>query len=200
VDINTAILAAIAVIDLLGFGLAGVVIYRMGQQVGALKGTVKTQADAMQALATLNERAVEMVNTLDPKKIVEKAKAYEELVEKNARAEVEDARRSFEREYEEKEEKIGRALSIIVDWYKAALRGGYHLISYVPKADRRRAIETSDVPDRFKKKYLELVDKAPDLTTSGLTLNALVEVADRVDVQMRRPRTAESGGALDTGE
>lgn len=72
---------AILLIQIVGFGLAGVVIYRMTQEVGALNGTVTAQAEALKTVGELNKVALEMAR----------------LIEKNAEATVEDARRSLQR-------------------------------------------------------------------------------------------------------
>ena len=68
---DTILSVAILLIEILGFGLGAVVIYRLNQQIGALKGTVDAQRQTVQTLSDLNRTALEMTKAFDPKKYAE---------------------------------------------------------------------------------------------------------------------------------
>jgi hypothetical protein len=66
----------------------------MKQQVGALHGTVKAQAETLKTVGDLNRIALEMAKAFDPKKFADAVTTYQQLVDKNAEAALEDARRT----------------------------------------------------------------------------------------------------------
>jgi len=177
----------ILIIEVIGFVGAGVVIYRMKQQVEALGGTVKTQAEALRTLGDLNKTALEMAKAFDPKKYVEVVKAYEELMERKATATVDEARREFE----QREGCTVEALKVVAVYYKLALLAGYSLMAYVPKERREEAINDAPVPHDFKGAYRELAASAPDLSMSPLmrlASDALgIGITERAHVQKREP-------------
>jgi predicted Holliday junction resolvase-like endonuclease len=159
------VVIAILVIEIIGVTLGGVVIYRMKQQIGALKGTVETQAEGLKTLHDLNKTAVEMAKAFDPKKFAEAANTYYELVDRNANARVEEAREEARRATSRER---GQAVEAILGVYQSALTMGFQLLAYVPMARRRAAIDSTDVPAEFRGLYLNLAEQAPDLSRSTL--------------------------------
>jgi hypothetical protein len=166
-------LAVVAILlgEFVGFGLAAVVIYRLMLQIGALKGTVETQATTLDMLHELNKTALEMAKSFDPKKFADAANTYQELVDQNAKALVEEARREFDRARPPAAGAAGDALERLARHYQGALRVGLGLLAFIPKNQRGAAIMTTDVPQEFKDIYLRIADAAPDWSAALLLMN-----------------------------
>src|SRR5688572_10233164 len=142
---------AILVIQVVGFVLGAVVVYRLKQQIVALKGTVETQKATLETVGELNKIALAMARAFDPKKYSEHMKVYEELVERNAAEAVEDARRALAREHQQTKAK-----------HEEALQAGLALVAYIPPDRRQQAI--TDVPLDLRATYQGMAEKAPDLS------------------------------------
>jgi hypothetical protein len=165
---------AILVVEILGFAGAGVVIHRMKQNVDALCGTVKAQAETLKAVGELNRIALEMAKAFDPKKFADAATAYQVLVDKNANAAVEDVRRTLQREHEKTQEQATRDLDSQARQFDAVLRMGFALLAYIPPTIRDEAITRAEMPSASKtlEKNLKawfsgLAKAAPDLSLSN---------------------------------
>jgi hypothetical protein len=154
-----------------GFGLAAVVIYRLMQQIGALRGTVETQATTLNMLHELNTTAVEMAKSFDPKKFADAASTYQELVDANASTLVEAARRELDRANGPGSGVASDAVDRLARRYQAALRVGLGLMAFIPKNQRGAAIMTTDVPQELKDIYLRIADAAPDWSAALLLMN-----------------------------
>jgi len=93
-----------------------------------------------------------MAKAFEPKKFVA-ANAYQDLVERNAKAIVEETRRTLEQEAQWTKEKAARAVEVLSSLYQATFRIGLELMPYVPKSRRHGAIEEVDAPDEVKEPY-----------------------------------------------
>jgi len=158
---------AILVVEILGFAGAGVVIHRMKQQIGALDGTVKTQAEALQTVSDLNKIALEMARAFEPKKFADAVETYQKLVDRNAEAAVEEVRRTLQREHEKTKEQAD-SLSLNFD---ALVRLGFSLLAYIPPMVRDEAIARADLKVPMEEKirwwFSQLAKQAPDLSLSN---------------------------------
>jgi hypothetical protein len=143
---------AILLIQVVGFGL---VFYRMKQQIGALKGTVDTQAEALKTVVELNKTAPEMARAFDPKKYLDMVETHEKLVKKTAAVTMEDMRRSLEQEHQQTLEQSKRGFELAMQAWENALRVGLDLVAYVPPARRRGALASADVPQHLKEVFLK---------------------------------------------
>lgn len=145
---------AILVVQIVGFVGGGIVIYHLKQAIDA-------QAKAFKTVNELAKTAIDMAKAADPKKYAEQVQVYQELVQKNADLLVADARR-------EAQTKATKALEAMMQHYEWAVRIGLAAIPYIPKSQRRAALDTVSVPDGVKKPYRDLAKTAPDWSISPL--------------------------------
>jgi uncharacterized membrane protein len=162
---------AILVVEIVGFAGAGFVIYRMKQQIGALDGTVRAQAEALRTIAEVNKIALETAKAFDPKKYTEALNAYQDLIERKAGALVDDARRAFEREHKEAREQAEESIRE----FNMMMRAAFELLAYVAPIKRREAVNGSaTMTKQMKEWFLSLADVAPDLSKSEPTLREIL--------------------------
>ena len=117
-----------------------------------------------------------MAKAFDPKKFAEAATAYHELVDKTARAIVEDARREFERTHAQTKERAAKEWEDLATDYRWAMMMGFALIAYIPRRRRWTAVNSADVPAAMKDWYGKFGETAPDWGTS--LLEALAGLGD----------------------
>jgi hypothetical protein len=158
---------AILVIQIVGFSLGGVVVYRLLQQIGALKGTVQAQAETVRTLVELNKTALEMAKAFDPKKYAELVTVHQELVEKNAAAAMEEKRRELERERQQTQEATRKGSDMAMRAYESALYAGFELVAYVPADRRGEAIAV--MPKSLQPVFSKVAADAPDLSRAPAT-------------------------------
>jgi hypothetical protein len=161
----------ILVVEILGFLGAGIVIYRMKQQIGALDGTVRAQAEALKTIAELNKIALETAKAFDPKKYTEALNTYQDLIERKAEALVDDARRAFAREHKEAREQAEASMQE----FNIMMRAAFELLAYVAPIRRREAVNGSHtMTKQMKEWFLGLTEVAPDLSQSEPTLREIL--------------------------
>jgi hypothetical protein len=178
------VVIAILLIEIVGFSLGGVVIYRLRQQIGALKGTVEAQKDTLEVVGELNKIAIEMARASDPKRYLDMVETHEKLVQKNATAAMEDMRRSLEQEHHQTLEQSKRGFELAMQAWESALRVGLDLVAYVPPARRRDALASADVPQHLKEMFLKTAESAPDLSGDfSAAYRAVLGAALKINVQ-----------------
>jgi hypothetical protein len=135
----------------------------------------------VRTLTDLNRTALAMVGSFDPTKYADQVKVYQELVEKNAAAALEDARRVLQRESEKTQEQTQQE-------YENALRAGFQLLAYIPPDRREQAIGFMHVPKEAKEAFLKVADRAPDFSVDFRTAyKNILEIAANIAASRTRP-------------
>ena len=168
------VVIAILVIEILGFGLGGVVVYRMKQQIGALKGMVEAQAETLRTFSELNKIAVEMARASDPKRYLENGRDPREAGPEERNCRHRGRARELERDRQHAQEGTREGFDRAMREYESALHAGLQLVAYVPPDRRGEAIAAT--PKSLQPAFSKVAAHAPDMSRGPAKLMSLSEI------------------------
>ena len=170
------------IISALGFGVLGLWVYSLRVTVDAQEKTIKAQRDYLQGIDVLVKAMKSVLESTDEPKLLERMKAYKEMVELEKEETLKQQARQFDEEKKNlsqaQKEGLKAVKAIIDDWLKQ-LRGltdlTINLMPYTASRFRKECINSSNLPADLKESFLRIADSAPDLSLGSPGLLGLVD-------------------------
>lgn len=166
-------------------GLGGLV-YWMNRQISALKGAIeaqkkiiaahaeqmKAQGEVLRNFEGLTKTMQIVLESTDALKMLERYKAYKEIVDHEKRVALQEQERQFAEEKGQMSQAQQRVLrdttAVIAATSVSLIDLCGNLILYTPLEVRRGIVNSTDLPDSIKDVLLRLVEAAPDWSRAGL--------------------------------
>jgi hypothetical protein len=160
---NVFLLSAILVVNLIG---GGVLVRWLVRHIGALEGTVATQAKTLQTVEGLNTTVLNVIKAIDPDRWAREVSAYKELIDSKAAAFIEEERRKIARQQQGTVQQVGAVLKMVADENARHYKLILSLLPFVPKANRLAAIRGADLSEPSRQGLLQSAESAPEWSLS----------------------------------
>jgi hypothetical protein len=160
------------IISALGFGVLSLWVRSLRVTVDAQEKTIKAQRDYLQGIDMLVKAMKSVLESTDEPKLLERMKAYKEMVELEKEETLKQQARQFDEEKKNLSQTQKEDLKSKLDAWREAVRGltdlTTNLMPYTPSRLRRECINSANLSADLKKVYLRLADAAPDLSPGVL--------------------------------
>jgi len=148
----------------------GLVIKKLRDQINALKGTIETQDKTLKTIGEVNRTVLEVFKVMDPERWAKEVEVHKRLADEKAQAIVEAEKRKLAQDRAALQDNAGK----LVDHYKTVLGIGLRLIPYVPHGMRHQVLDEIRGSQDIKDVFREVAEKAPDWSSTGRGLAALL--------------------------
>jgi GAF domain len=182
-DLLTNIMQAIILIGLIVLGVwTKRWIDALNGTVAALKGAVDAQRETIAAQKEIREGLQALIDEADTPTMLERLESYKKFVDHEKEA----LKQTFTQQLDEAKQKSSRnlaAMEVVVSRMAGMMNIIAALMPYMPREERKKAIETTNFDDQFKEIMLRLADQAPDLLKAATIEMLRVVASSPTDIQ-----------------
>lgn len=190
------------IISALGFGVLSLWVHGLRVTVDAQEKTIKAQRDYLQGIDVLVKAMKSVLESTDEPKLLERMKAYKEMVELEKEETLKQQARQFDEEKKNLSQMPKEGLKSILDAWREVVSGLMRLIAnlipYTPSSIRKECINSANLSADIKEAYLRLADAAPDLSPGlfglglgGSLLESLLPEEQKSTRESARPEPPE---------